>query len=38
MGMRVFRHKTKHLKLTPGVPLLLILKITIAAVVYINLF
>ena len=31
IGMRTFRHKTKHKKFTIGVPLLLILNIAVAA-------
>ncbi|HCW52517.1 MAG TPA: DUF1294 domain-containing protein [Clostridium sp.] len=30
LGMNVFRHKTKHLKFTIGVPLILIIQITTA--------
>jgi uncharacterized membrane protein YsdA (DUF1294 family) len=31
LGMLVFRHKTKHLKFTVGIPLILIAQIIIAA-------
>ena len=30
LGMNVFRHKTKHLKFTIGIPLILIIQITAA--------
>lgn len=33
LGMQVFRHKTKHLKFTVTVPLLLVLQIAFAVVV-----
>lgn len=36
LGMNVFRHKTKHLKFTIGVPLILIMQI-IAAIYLIQL-
>ena len=31
LGMRTFRHKTKHKKFTIGVPLLLVLNVAVAA-------
>jgi len=34
LGMRVFRHKTKHLKFTIGIPLLLAMNIAVAIVAY----
>ncbi len=36
IGMKVFRHKTKHLKFTIGVPLILIIQVIIGVVVLIN--
>lgn len=36
LGMKVFRHKTKHLKFTIGVPLILIIQVVIGVVVLIN--
>ena len=34
LGMRAFRHKTKHLKFKIGVPLLLILNIAVVCVYF----
>lgn len=36
LGMKVFRHKTKHKKFTIGVPLILIIQVAVAVVVLIN--
>lgn len=36
LGMKVFRHKTKHLKFTIGVPLILVIQVVVAVVVLIN--
>ena len=36
MGMKLFRHKTKHLKFTIGVPLLLAIHIVILILLYPN--
>ena len=33
LGMKMFRHKTKHLKFTIGVPLVLIIQVIILALV-----
>ena len=38
LGMYTFRHKTKHLKFTLGVPLILVLQIFLAIFVYLKVF
>ena len=38
LGMYMFRHKTKHLKFTLGVPLILVLQIFLAIFVYLKVF
>ena len=39
LGMRLFRHKTKHLEFKIGVPLLLLLNIiVIAGIIYLSIF
>lgn len=37
MGMSVFRHKTKHAAFTIGMPLILILQVTLAVLAYVYL-
>lgn len=36
LGMELFRHKTKHLKFTLGIPALLVLHITVLIVLYVK--
>ncbi len=36
LGMKMFRHKTKHKKFTIGVPLILVIQVVVAVVVLIN--
>lgn len=35
VGMRLFRHKTKHLKFTLGVPVILVLQVMLAVILLI---
>ena len=35
LGMNLFRHKTRHIKFKIGVPLLLLLNITVAVLIFI---
>ena len=37
-GMYTFRHKTKHMKFTLGIPVILVLQITAAVVIYCRFF
>jgi len=36
LGMRMFRHKTQHLKFTLGVPAILIIQIALAVCIYLK--
>jgi uncharacterized membrane protein YsdA (DUF1294 family) len=38
LGMQLFRHKTKHLQFTIGIPVMLVVHIVIAIFVYIKFF
>lgn len=38
LGMYTFRHKTKHLKFTLGVPFILVLQIFLAIILYLKVF
>ena len=38
LGMKLFRHKTKHLKFTLGIPVLMVLHVVVLSVLYVQIF